>query len=360
MSKSQHRFLNPCTLPASWRATCALLFIAGITASSLGRNAIAVDQRARGRNFYVAPKGSDLNPGTAGRPLRTIQRGVDLARPGDVILVRAGVYRESIRLSISGTPARPISLKNYPHERPVIAVDKIPTTDIARKGILLQSKKGEKYPISWWLIQGFEIRNAYDGIKLYNGDHLILLSNKIVDSSGQGILGNGHHIVIRGNIIARNGFKKGDPGSTQRHGIYLTGNQVMVSKNVFYQNQAYAIQVAGYSKEDKPYYASDEYGGAEEWVIRNNTFAFHKVRGPIVLWQADTKRCVIEDNIFYGNAKPDVTDYTPKDSQHVIRGNFSGDPNFVDPEHFDFHLRPDSPALGKGAFPEPAKSSADE
>ncbi|MCX5653171.1 MAG: right-handed parallel beta-helix repeat-containing protein [Planctomycetota bacterium] len=46
--------------------------------------------------FHVAVNGNDANPGTQAAPLRTIQRGADLAQPGDVIAVHEGVYRERI------------------------------------------------------------------------------------------------------------------------------------------------------------------------------------------------------------------------------------------------------------------------
>jgi alpha-L-arabinofuranosidase len=46
--------------------------------------------------LYVCPAGNDQNPGTQEAPLRTIQRAADLAQPGDVITVRAGVYRERV------------------------------------------------------------------------------------------------------------------------------------------------------------------------------------------------------------------------------------------------------------------------
>ena len=47
-------------------------------------------------DLHVAINGDDTHPGTAAAPLRTIQRAADLAQPGDVITVHAGVYRESI------------------------------------------------------------------------------------------------------------------------------------------------------------------------------------------------------------------------------------------------------------------------
>ena len=47
-------------------------------------------------DLHVAPGGNDSNPGTPAAPLRTIQRGAELAQAGDVITVHAGTYRERV------------------------------------------------------------------------------------------------------------------------------------------------------------------------------------------------------------------------------------------------------------------------
>ncbi|WP_226997123.1 right-handed parallel beta-helix repeat-containing protein [Tessaracoccus aquimaris] len=44
--------------------------------------------------FHVAVDGSDLAPGTAERPFRTISRGARAAMPGDTVRVHGGEYRE--------------------------------------------------------------------------------------------------------------------------------------------------------------------------------------------------------------------------------------------------------------------------
>ena len=46
--------------------------------------------------YHVALSGDDLYEGTATKPLRTISAAAELARPGDVIIVHEGVYRERI------------------------------------------------------------------------------------------------------------------------------------------------------------------------------------------------------------------------------------------------------------------------
>ena len=46
--------------------------------------------------LHVAVTGKDTALGTVAAPLRTIQHAADVAQPGDVITVHAGVYRERI------------------------------------------------------------------------------------------------------------------------------------------------------------------------------------------------------------------------------------------------------------------------
>jgi alpha-N-arabinofuranosidase len=46
--------------------------------------------------FHVAATGNDSNAGTQAAPFRTIQHAANVAQPGDVITVHAGVYRERV------------------------------------------------------------------------------------------------------------------------------------------------------------------------------------------------------------------------------------------------------------------------
>lgn len=56
-------------------------------------------------------RADDQGPGTAETPLATISAAVARAQPGDVIHVRPGVYRETVKIAKSGTAARPIRLE---------------------------------------------------------------------------------------------------------------------------------------------------------------------------------------------------------------------------------------------------------
>ena len=60
------------------------------------------------------PRASDNNPGTENLPFKTISRAVRNLRPGDIVLIKAGVYRESVTIRAKGTREKPIIIKAYP------------------------------------------------------------------------------------------------------------------------------------------------------------------------------------------------------------------------------------------------------
>lgn len=62
--------------------------------------------------WYVSPSGSDSNPGSRGEPFQTVAQAVQVAFPGDAIVVSPGVYPQSIvinkgGLSVSGSGDHP-------------------------------------------------------------------------------------------------------------------------------------------------------------------------------------------------------------------------------------------------------------
>jgi hypothetical protein len=80
----------------------------GVFSACVAAVAFGLVGLAEAGSIYVSPKGSDDNPGTSiDAPMRTIQKAVDAAKPGDTVLVRGGTYRETVTTSRSGTAKAP-------------------------------------------------------------------------------------------------------------------------------------------------------------------------------------------------------------------------------------------------------------
>lgn len=66
--------------------------------------------------------GDNGNPGTSeGQAWATIDYAMDNAGPGDVIMVKEGIYREAVTVGASGSPGAPITLMGKPFDRVVIS-----------------------------------------------------------------------------------------------------------------------------------------------------------------------------------------------------------------------------------------------
>ncbi|MBC7327801.1 right-handed parallel beta-helix repeat-containing protein [bacterium] len=80
-----------------------------------------------GKVYYVDnqnPQASDDNPGTLQLPFKTIDKAAQVVEPGDIVIVKPGIYREHIKLARSGKPGAPISfIAEPPHSVIVSGAD---------------------------------------------------------------------------------------------------------------------------------------------------------------------------------------------------------------------------------------------
>jgi len=74
-----------------------------------------------GEEYFVAPNGSDANPGTQAAPFKTIQKAASMMVAGDTCRIRAGTYRETVIPVNSGKPGAPITFQAFQHEKVVIS-----------------------------------------------------------------------------------------------------------------------------------------------------------------------------------------------------------------------------------------------
>jgi len=296
--------------------------------------------------YYVATTGNDSNIGSQGSPWRTIAHAVSRMNAGDTTYVRGGVYNEGrIWFKKSGTASAPIRLLNAPGESPIVDFGSTESNRVVHR---FDIYAGSTTPIGWITIEGFEIRRGYEGIKMINGHDVVIRRNWIHHATGQGIGGNGKNILIDRNVISHNGgferCARGDLTSSggticnQAHGIYTTGPNWVITNNLIYDNLAIGISVAGYEHcpDGSCYggspgargktFAGPDYGGADGWLIANNTIAYNNYGPAINIWQAAAKNIRIVNNILYENRQKDANgtngvSFLNSGGGHIIQDN---------------------------------------
>jgi hypothetical protein len=179
--------------------------------------------RAQATEYYVAPTGSDSNPGTMASPFASIQKGNDAAAAGDTVWLRAGTYysTKQITLSKSGTSdTNRTKFWAYQNEVPVLDCSKYVTTNKAADvpAVLVTG--------NWIHLRGLEIANGPVGA---SGDHSISMlrtknaSNNtfellnIHDGFGPGLFidtGTGGNLIL--NVDSHDNYDKdGSQGDGQ-------------------------------------------------------------------------------------------------------------------------------------------------
>jgi len=319
---------------------------------------------ARGATYYVSPKGDDRRAGSRIAPFGTIQRAADVVRPGDTVVVRDGVYTGTgtnvVTLTRSGTARAPITFRSE-----------------NRWGAVLDGGNVEHScfvvgRVAYVVIEGFEMRGApFGGVWTNDGAAYVLVRGNHIHHIGNrdtttpyGICGvfegkeSSYH-KYDGNVFHDIG-RTGPPSQAfnHDHAIYNCGDHAVITNNTFYNCHAgWCITMAGYDTVD-------------DVVVSNNVFGPGTRRGQIIL-SKPCRRIVIQNNIFYKPGAGNAINFLSKELQEItIRNNLvfgaglkdnndggvaklannlvGPDPRFRDPDRFDFHLLPNSPAIDAG------------
>jgi hypothetical protein len=246
-------------------------------------------------NLYVATTGSDSNPGTQAKPLKTIDRADALALPGYVIHVAPGTYHVSapssgsngIKTTKSGTAADRIKF----------------VSDVKWGAKIVMSGTG----IAWNSlgnyvdIEGFDVSGtgriglAAAGANLtfkHNLVHDLTISGGCNGAGGSAILTYGPvgNVVIDRNVVRNIGYKMIGT-CPQVQGIYISNANNLVTNNIVSGVAAAGIQ---------------QWHGATASTILNNR-TFHNAAG-ILIGQGDAGATstgsadnYVANNIVYDN-----------------------------------------------------------
>jgi hypothetical protein len=308
-----------------------------------------------GATFYVAPDGSDGNPGTENAPWQTVQKALDTLEPGQTALVRAGTYTADLQTFRGGTPDAPITIRNYPGERPVLHA-----AGDAGDNITLQLGTGAAYI----RLQGltFEGASGPSTTNIYAADtaHDIEISDcEDRNSARQGFYSDSStsHIQIVGCYFHDNGG--GGPTGLD-HQIYIEGSHHAIVNNLLVRApNGNGIQV--YPSSDHIVIA----GNTIDWVFRDGIIigsdgdttttdalvvnnVITNVRSAInTYWGGSVgpgAGNVARDNLAFGTSLADGTFNGPGVD---YQDNLIADPLYADAGAGDYHLQPGSPALGR-------------
>lgn len=248
---------------------------------------------------YVAPTGSDTNPGTLAAPWRTIQKGLNSLGSAKTIVVRAGRYSEMAVASLGGTSTGVATLIAYPGERPILAGRlKITAPYVRVSGFVFEP--GSNVDTLVWIanhtveVSGNEMRNSAMSCVFGGGDRTRIVSNWIHDC--------GTHLIN---------------GVPQDHGIYYTGgNDSLIANNVIERAIGFGVQI-------HPYTSSNARN-----VIRGNTITGNGrlVTGSqgasgIVIDGSVTSYTVVENNVLAWNSETGVRSLGTIGPGNVVRGN---------------------------------------
>lgn len=193
-----------------------VVVIAGALLACGNAPSIAVSDAAR---LFVATNGSDAAAGSLQRPLRTLQRAVDRARPGTTVYVRGGQYA-GFQVTRSGRPGKPITIKAYsPHGRPVISqlgegrnvIELRRVHDVILDGLTVtgapdQWGAGVRIDASSAIrvMRMTLVRNRSYGIKVKDSRDVRVTRNRITrNETGVELSREGEGVVIAGNDIFR-------------------------------------------------------------------------------------------------------------------------------------------------------------
>jgi serralysin len=209
---------------------------------------------------WVSPAGDDLADGSEASPFKTIQKAVNVATPGQAIMVRAGEYRENIKLRISGTATAPIWLlsadgpqraKLYPADPSASVIYAAGIDNFVVQGFEVI---GGRYGIQFnragndfsclchnIVVIGNLIHGTVeDGIKVSHTDNAFVIGNTIYDVAEEGI----DILAVNDGVVAYNEI---DGARSTAAGMFAKGGslRVAIHHNYIHNVVADGISVGG-------------------------------------------------------------------------------------------------------------------
>ena len=269
------------------------------------------------RTFYVAPGGSDADPGSRRRPFRTLRHALRRLRYDQLLYVRGGTYRERVKVSVApGRADGRVHVRNFPGEQPVL------------RGQLWIGNP------SYWTIRGVDVAWAADNpneplVRIFGGTGWRLTRAEIWGArSTSGLqIDDGPRNNLGRWAVSSNCIHDTLPtnGVNQDHNIYVADMsasprpQGIISRNILFNAEN------GRGIKLGPGGAT---GGAVNVAARFNTI-YNSSQN--VSLSRDTSRVLIERNLLVKASESNITGFMLRGDGNVVRQNVGlAAPTFLD------------------------------
>ncbi len=316
-------------------------------------------------DYYVSTNGSDNNSGTDTQPFKTIAKGLNVIKSGDILYIRAGTYYENLDNMPSGTSwQNSVTIRAYPGETVILKPN---------SGTNVVSCSSGQYIIVDGLI--LDAANVNGGsavwLKYSSTHHIRIINCELKNAPLCGILSSydADYIEFINLNVHDNGTRDLD------HGIYISGSFCLVDNCTVYRNTGWGIHIYSnygctnnivrncksfdnatlvqrgvgiglYSGENHVAYNNIVWGnkkgisvryGANKANIYNNTI-YDNDEGIYI----ESSDVTVVNNIIYSNGTT-ISGGSVRDHNLI-----NTDPKFVDAANGNFQLREDSPAIDAG------------
>jgi len=271
------------------------------------------DPALAGQAYYLAPGGSDAQPGTADKPWASFTYALTRLRPGDSLIVRGGEYREQIRNpSVArATPNQPIRVMRMPGERPTI------------RGLLWLRD------IDHWIISGIDV--TWDPITGESDEHMVKITNGVGWRLEQGEFWGARSFAAvlvastradepRNWTIANNCIHDTEStnGTNEDHLIYAntqTGSGGTISGNLLFDApNGSGVKLGG---------PSDDSVGTHDVRVIHNTIA-HTGQNILIAWTSSRNEVVGNLLIGVEGNRSNIRAYQLSGTDNVATGNAGG------------------------------------
>lgn len=348
--------------------------------------------------YYVATTGNDNNPGTADAPFQTLQKAANVVNPGDIVLVRDGVYTTSgetmVSMTRSGTASASITFKSE-HKYGAVLDGNEASDGSSGTGYGFMLSGGASYI----KFVDFEIKNFLFSGFFFN-DHanpssnISIEGNKVHDmgryphaDAGRGgggmFFGPGtHHVTVTRNLFFNIGRSVESARQLNQDHVLYTGSysagespahHMTITYNVMYGVSGDALELRStddlIANNTIAWSNENNYGSGSPFVqtidavnetFVNNIFFQPPSGNPYaILNYGSTATFTVKNNMVFGGS---MWIFHNSDNTAAMKGNNYGsdcenaqvDPKFVNAvksnlPNVDFSLLSSSPAINAGS-----------